>query len=320
MISVDRFNSISNAFKGKKILIIGDLMLDRYYFGQSNRMSPEAPVPVVDVEEIRDNPGGASNVALNLSSLGALPILCGVVGEDSNGEKLLSSLNKHKISADTLIYDKSRPTTVKSRIISKDHQILRMDFEHTNDISSEISSKVVDCITDSISDIDGVILQDSNKGLLNNQNIEKIISIAGNNQIPVYVDPKHKNFSSYRNVKLFKPNQSEFYSYMSNELDLETAGFLLANQIECDVLMITRSSDGISLFYDSKHHHIPTKARTIHDVSGAGDTVISVYSLCEISGANPLESASIANFAAGRVCELVGVTPITMAQLQDFTT
>ena len=318
MISSERYKSISNEFKGKRIFILGDLMLDRYYYGQSSRMSPEAPVPVVDIQKIKESPGGASNVALNLSSLGAHSVLCGLIGDDVDGEMLINSLKSHNISIEGLIKDPSRPTTVKSRIISKDHQVLRMDLENSEDTTPEINSSVLDTVSNSLSNVDAIILQDYNKGLLNEITIKNILSLADEKDIPVYVDPKHRNFSSYQNVRMFKPNLSEFYSYMPQNQDIESAGFSFIDEIKCDILMVTRSADGISLFYNSEHHHIPTKARSIHDVSGAGDTVIAVYCLSEISGANPLESALIANHAAGRVCEKVGVVPITLSLLDDI--
>ena len=318
MITQDRFKSISNRFKDRKVLIVGDVMLDRYYYGQTNRMSPEAPVPIVDIDNTIDNPGGSSNVALNIAMLGATPLICGIVGDDTDGEILKDQLRNDSVATDFIFKDSSRPTTVKSRIISKDHQLVRMDKESSAEISEELNARIIDSISDAIQGVDGLILQDYNKGLLNPSNISRILEIAIKHEIPVYVDPKHQNFSLYNNVRLFKPNFAEFINFNTDLADFEATGFAFKDKINCEILMITKGADGVSLFYESDHSQIPTKARKVHDVSGAGDTVISAFCLSDLCEASPSESAYISNYAAGRVCEEVGVVPIQQSMLNEI--
>ena len=318
MISRDKFKSIADSFKDKQVLIIGDMMLDRYYYGQTNRMSPEAPVPIVDIDKIIDNPGGSSNVALNISMLGAKPIISGIIGSDTYGKIIQDQLEKNNISTDLIVEDSDRPTTIKSRIISKEHQIIRMDQEDASDHSEDLTNKIITAASEVINDVDGIILQDYNKGLLNGFSIPKFLTLAAENEVPVYVDPKHNNFTSYNNIRLFKPNLSEFLHYDSKFKNLEDAGLAFKSKINSEILMITKGADGVSVFCESDHFQIPTRARKVHDVSGAGDTVISAFCLSDLCGANPQESAFIANYAAGRVCEQPGVVPIQITMLKEL--
>jgi len=318
MLSRNRFDLLSSLFSDKKILIVGDIMLDRYYFGKTERMSPEAPVPVVDIDRVVDRLGGSLNVALNISTLGAHPTVCGIVGDDTEGQILKEKLINNNISTDFVLTVASRPTTVKSRIISKDHQLVRMDREISEDFSKELNHQISKCLSDTISDFDAVILQDYNKGLLNHQSIPLFIEMASSHDIPVYVDPKHTNFDLYTEVRLFKPNISEFHNFLPDSTDFENDAFSFSRQIKSDILMITKGADGASLFYRDEHYSIPTKAQNVHDVSGAGDTVISSFCLSDICGASPEESAFLSNFAAGRVCEEVGVVPVTLEMLKEI--
>ena len=318
MLSRNRFDLLSSLFTDKKILIVGDIMLDRYYFGKTERMSPEAPVPVVDIDRVVDRLGGSLNVALNISTLGAHPTVCGIVGDDTEGQILKEKLINNNISTDFVLTATSRPTTVKSRIISKDHQLVRMDREISEDFSKELNHQISKCLSDTISDFDAVILQDYNKGLLNHQSIPLFIEMASNHDIPVYVDPKHTNFDLYTEVRLFKPNISEFHNFLPDSTDFENDAFSFSRQIKSDILMITKGADGASLFYKDEHYSIPTKAQNVHDVSGAGDTVISSFCLSDVCGASPDESAFLSNFAAGRVCEEVGVVPVTLEMLKEI--
>ena len=319
MLNQNRLDSISNLFKDKKVLIVGDLMLDRYYFGKTERMSPEAPVPVVDINKIVNSLGGSANVALNLSTLGANSTVCGFVGSDEEGEILKEVFIENNISTDFIITDNTRPTTVKSRIISKDHQVVRMDREVSDDFSEKLNKKIIESLSSIISSFDAIILQDYNKGLLNSFSIPRLIELASNNNVPVYVDPKHKNFDLYSRVRLFKPNISEFQNFIADSNQFEADAFAFSHQIESEILMITKGADGSSLFFNEEHFSIPTKARNVHDVSGAGDTVIAVFCLSDISGASPKESAYLSNFAAGRVCEEVGVVPVSLEMLSEIS-
>ena len=314
----DRFNEITFEFDKKKILVIGDLMLDTYLWGHSERISPEAPVPIVQVNKVEHNLGGAANVALNLSSLGCEVFLIGTIGSDPEGEILKNLLNQSNIDFTPLVEFDSRPTTVKSRIISHDQQVIRTDRELTHDLSDESNNELQDLVSSIINDVDGIILEDYNKGVLNAGSISKIINLVKDTDKPIYVDPKEKNFDLYKNVRLFKPNLSEFRSLYKENTSLEKDGFNLKKNINADILMITRSADGVSLFVDSDYYDIPTKARSVHDVSGAGDTVIATFTLSDLCGATPKESVLLSNFAAGRVCEEVGVVPISLTMLNEM--
>ena len=314
----DRFNEIAFEFNKKKILVIGDLMLDTYLWGHSERISPEAPVPIIQVNKVEHNLGGAANVALNLSSLGCEVFLIGIIGSDPEGEILKKLLDQSNIDFTSLVQFDSRPTTVKSRIISHDQQVIRTDRELTHDLSDESNNELQGLVSSIINDVDGIILEDYNKGVLNAGSISKIINLAKDTDKPIYVDPKEKNFDLYKNVRLFKPNLSEFRSLYKENTSLEKDGFNLKKNINADILMITRSADGVSLFVDSDYYDIPTKARSVHDVSGAGDTVIATFTLSDLCGATPKESVLLSNFAAGRVCEEVGVVPISLPMLNEM--
>ena len=314
----DRFNEITFEFDKKKVLVIGDLMLDTYLWGHSERISPEAPVPIVQVNKVEHNLGGAANVALNLSSLGCEVFLIGTIGSDPEGEILKNLLNQSNIDFTPLVEFDSRPTTVKSRIISHDQQVIRTDRELTHDLSDESNKELQGLVSSIINDVDGIILEDYNKGVLNAGSISKIINLVKDTDKPIYVDPKEKNFDLYKNVRLFKPNLSEFRSLYKENTSLEKDGFNLKKNINADILMITRSADGVSLFVDSDYYDIPTKARSVHDVSGAGDTVIATFTLSDLCGATPKESVLLSNFAAGRVCEEVGVVPISLTMLNEM--
>jgi len=314
----DRFDEITFEFDKKKILVIGDLMLDTYLWGHSERISPEAPVPIIQVNKVEHNLGGAANVALNLSSLGCEVYLIGIIGSDPEGEILKNLLDQSNIDFTPLVEFDSRPTTVKSRIISHDQQVIRTDRELTHDLSDESNNELQGLVSSIINDVDGIILEDYNKGVLNAGSISKIINLVKDTDKPIYVDPKEKNFDLYKNVRLFKPNLSEFRSLYKENTSLEKDGFNLKKNINADILMITRSADGVSLFVDSDYYDIPTKARSVHDVSGAGDTVIATFTLSDLCGATPKESVLLSNFAAGRVCEEVGVVPISLTMLNEM--
>ena len=315
---LNRFNEITSSFSEKNVLVVGDLMLDTYLWGNAERISPEAPVPIVKVNKIEHNPGGAANIALNLATLGSKVSVIGLIGSDTEGKILTNILDQRNIVCTNLVESDNRPTIVKSRIIAHNQQVVRADREVLTDLS-ELSNKALAKAVDSnLSDMDAVVLGDYNKGVLNSNSISHIIQKAGEAGKPIYVDPKKSNFNMYKNVRLFKPNLIEFKNaYAANE-SLEVAGFKLKNELNVDILMITRSADGVSLFNGSDYHHIPTKARQVHDVSGAGDTVIAAFTLSDLCGATPEESVEISNYAAGRVCEEVGVVPISLDMLNEM--
>ena len=314
-----RYNKITSQFHKRTVLVIGDLMLDKYLWGHTDRISPEAPVPIVEVNNIDFRPGGAANVALNLSSLGCNVIIIGVIGSDSDGENLLNLLKKYKVDCSNIVISDDRYTTVKTRIMSQDQQVLRADYEVKTPLSDNLLNKIYESLKSVIDNVDALILQDYNKGVFNITNIPEIISLANNSSKPIYVDPKNSNFKSFKNVRLFKPNLIEFFEgFDSNQSSIKNDGFQLKEELNADMVFITQGSDGASLFESSEYHHIPTKARKVHDVSGAGDTVISIFALSDLCDANPKEAAVLSNYAAGRVCEEVGVVPITLNMLNEI--
>jgi len=315
---LNRFNEITSGFSDKNVLVVGDLMLDTYLWGNAERISPEAPVPVVKVNRIEHNPGGAANIALNLATLGCKVSVIGLIGSDKEGKILTNILDQRNIVCTNLVESDNRPTTVKSRIIAQNQQVVRADREVLTDLSDLSNKALAETVDSNLIDVDAVVLGDYNKGVLNSDSISHIIKMAGEAGKPIYVDPKKANFNMYKNVRLFKPNLIEFKnSYAGNE-SLEAAGFKLKNELNADILIITRSADGVSLFNGSDYHHIPTKAREVHDVSGAGDTVIAAFTLSDLCGATPEESVEISNYAAGRVCEEVGVVPISLDMLNEM--
>lgn len=315
---LNRFREITSGFADRNVLVVGDLMLDTYLWGEINRISPEAPVPIVEVKKIEYNPGGAANVALNLASLGCKVSLIGLIGTDAEGTILKNLLDQRNIICTDLVMSESRPTTVKSRIIAHNQQVVRADREMNKDLSESSNNNLIKSVKAIIEDVDAVILGDYNKGVLNLISVKAIIDAANNIGKPVYVDPKESNFNAYKNVRLFKPNLSEFKNAYIEDESLEVAGFQFKHEINAEILMITRGADGVSLFDGSDYHHFPTKARLVHDVSGAGDTVIATFTLSDICGASTEESVTLSNYAAGRVCEEVGVVPISLKMLDEM--
>ena len=315
---LNRFREITSGFADRNVLVVGDLMLDTYLWGEINRISPEAPVPIVEVKKIEYNPGGAANVALNLASLGCKVSLIGLIGTDAEGTILKNLLDQRNIICTDLVMSESRPTTVKSRIIAHNQQVVRADREMNKDLSESSNDNLIKSVKAIIEDVDAVILGDYNKGVLNLISVKAIIDAANNAGKPVYVDPKESNFNAYKNVRLFKPNLSEFKNAYIEDESLEVAGFQFKHEINAEILMITRGADGVSLFDGSDYHHFPTKARLVHDVSGAGDTVIATFTLSDICGASTEESVTLSNYAAGRVCEEVGVVPISLKMLDEM--
>jgi rfaE bifunctional protein kinase chain/domain len=313
--SNERIRQIFEGLKDKKIAIIGDLMLDVYIWGKVGRISPEAPVPVVDVEEESYRFGGAANVGLNIKSLSGIPLLIGVIGYDREASIFDSLLEENHFIKDGIFVDEERPTTVKTRIIAHNQHVVRIDKEDRNDISKEYENKILNYLEANLSGLTVIILEDYNKGLLTKSLIKKLIEIANDNKICVTVDPKFDNFFEYKNATVFKPNKKETEEILGIKLNSEDeviqAGKKLKERLNAEYLLLTRGEKGMSLFSsDGKVDSIPTKARKVADVSGAGDTVIAVLSMALAAGADIKEAATIANFAAGLVCEEVGIVPI----------
>jgi rfaE bifunctional protein kinase chain/domain len=316
----NRFDQISSSFSQQSILVIGDVMLDKFMWGNASRISPEAPVPIISVNKISHSPGGAANVALNLSKLSANVQILGIVGDDNEGAILEDTLLKNGVKTQ-FITDAKISTTTKTRIIAHGQQVVRTDYEDIRDVNSDQIKIIKDIIDKIISEIDAIIIQDYNKGLLVKDSIKTILEISSEKNIPVYVDPKKDNFFAYNKIRLFKPNLFEFESainFKEQDKSFEDLGKDLRKKINAEILMVTRSEEGVTLFTDKNVQTISTKARKVHDVSGAGDTAISAFVLADLCGANIEESAMISNYAAGRVCEEVGVVPISLEMIKDI--
>lgn len=317
------YKDLFDKFNGLRILVIGDVMLDAYVMGKVNRISPEAPVPIVSLENEDARIGGAGNVALNLLALGAKPIICGVIGEDTSGDKLLNLFEKNGILTDGLVKSMVRKTTVKTRVISNKQQLLRIDSESTFPLLESEEIKLNNTIQNIINQgIDGIIFEDYNKGVLTDSVIQNTIKIAKEKDIPTAVDPKKENFLSYKGVSLFKPNLKELkeglnlnFDFNSNKDLFEKGIEVLEEKLQNEISFVTLSENGVFIKNQTEKYYVPAHMRSISDVSGAGDTVIAVATLCLISGASTKQIAEISNLAGGLVCEKSGVVSISKNDL-----
>lgn len=316
------YENLFKSFEHKNILIIGDVMLDSYVLGKVERISPEAPVPIVNVESRDNRLGGAANVALNISTMGARPILCSLIGNDNVSNLFLRLLRDNTIS-DRFIYKSNfRCTTTKMRIIGGNSQLLRIDEEFTENLNEIEEKDFLDiCLSVFESEkIDAIIFEDYDKGLLNENIITKVVGKANELGIPIVVDPKKRNFMYYKGVSLFKPNLKEIKEGLNLDSlllvkDIERAADDLRERLSCKCVMVTLSERGVLINTDRKTAHIPAHLRKISDVSGAGDTVISLAALCLSEGLDIEEIAKIANMAGGLVCEQVGVVSVNKEEL-----
>ncbi len=321
--------SLLEKFKNKTVLVIGDVMVDSYLWGRVDRISPEAPVPVVAVKRRSNSLGGAANVALNLKALGARPVLCSVVGEDVKGGEFLEMLRSEDLSAEGVIQSKDRITTTKFRVFGNSNQMLRVDEEITDDLAPDDEADFRETVFNIIDNkkIDVVVFQDYDKGLLTKHIINVVTEKCNSAGIPVAVDPKLRNFREYKNVALFKPNLKELREGLKmdirieNSWELENAANMIHRDQKVEIVFTTLSSAGvfISTFNEDNQlvrHTIPAHIRSISDVSGAGDTVISVAALALASGMKPYNIAAVSNLAGGLVCEEVGVVPIDVEKFR----
>ena len=305
-----------------KILILGDVMLDRYLAGQVTRISPEAPVPVVHFKSTEDRLGGAANVALNIKALGSIPILCSVCGNDEDGRIFSRILPENGISAEGIVFSNARTTTVKTRVIGNNQQMLRIDKEDTFDLTSNEMKDTISRVKNLLEQhqIGAIILQDYNKGVLTAPLIEAVLAESKKAGIPVAVDPKKNNFFAYRGVTLFKPNLKEIrdsapFSVAPTQESLQQASDFLRQQLHNDWTMITLSEKGLFMDANGESQIFPTIPRNVADVSGAGDTVISIAALGLAAGLSPRDISVLSNLAGGQVCETPGVVPVDKALL-----
>jgi rfaE bifunctional protein kinase chain/domain len=315
---VNNIQQVFDSFNNLKVLIIGDVMVDAYLWGSVDRISPEAPVPIVAVKKRESRLGGAANVAINIQSMGAIPVLCSVIGNDRNGEELIALMKELNMSTDGMIQSSERVTTVKTRVIGNNHQLLRVDDEVMHDLSSKEQAAILHVIQQLIEKEKPsvVIFEDYDKGVLNANLIKEVVSLCQKSNIPTAVDPKKKNFNAYIGVDLFKPNLIELKQGVKVDFkipDLETLSTIcepFRNEQQIKTMMVTLSEHGVYIGNEKSKTIIPAHVRNISDVSGAGDTVISVAALCLGLGLSETMIASLANLAGGLVCEQVGVVPI----------
>jgi len=322
-----RWKNLFDNFKKNKIIIIGDIMMDTYIMGKVERISPEAPVPVVDIEEKINKLGGAANVALNIFELGATPIICSIIGKDERGFELDDLLTKNGLITNFIYKSNNRKTTNKIRIIGNNTQMLRIDEETKNDIDDDIFLRLKENIIYAVANnkIDAIIFQDYDKGVITKKIIDYIMNLSIKRKIPIFVDPKYRNFNSYKNIRIFKPNFNELKGGLNEEIYIEKYREInpfvekLMKDQNIDIFYTTMGNRGIYLSYKDKdkivHSHIEGEKRSVADVSGAGDTVMSVATLLNINGVDIKETARISNIAGGMVCEKVGVVPINKNDL-----
>ena len=310
---------IIGRFRTKRVLVLGDLMLDRYIWGAVSRISPEAPVPVVEVRKDSLCLGGAGNVAQNLTSLGAQPVLTGVVGDDPEGRWI----QDNAAGSRGVFTDKSRPTTVKTRIIAHHQQVVRVDLEQKGALSTGIEKKILGVIADE--EYDGLLVSDYNKGIVNPSLMAKALLLTEKRRIPVFVDPKVPHFRLYSPVTLITPNHFEAEKIVGHgcqtDPEVERAGTEILSLISCRYLIIKRGEQGMTVFEQGKRPlYIPTVAREVFDVTGAGDTVIAAATLALLAGATIREAALIANAAAGIVVGKIGTATVTPGELKAALT
>ena len=312
-------------FNNLRVLIIGDVMVDAYVWGRATRLSPEAPVPVVHVARTENRLGGAANVALNVQALGASPLLCAVIGIDAGGDQFLQLLHDHHLPTDGLIRSEHRPTTVKQRILAQGQQLLRIDSEVETDLSDVEAAQLLAAYDDLLTRADVVIFEDYDKGVLSEDISAECIARARQRNIPTVVDPKKKNFLAYRHCTLFKPNlkelreglKLEFGEPTTDRSGFEAAVTRLREELTPEMVLVTLSEHGVFAQQDEHKTYLPAHLRTISDVSGAGDTVISIAALCVALGQPAAFTAALANLGGGLVCEQVGVVPVEKLRLLE---
>jgi rfaE bifunctional protein kinase chain/domain len=316
-----RLEALTNAFCSTRIAVVGDLMLDRYMFGSVTRISPEAPVPVLEIENEQARLGGAANVGHNIVGLGATPVMLGVIGDDPSGVVLKEIFRDLNFPLDGIVVDASRPTTVKTRVIAGSQHMLRIDQEVKREVSIETENRLIAVLEDQIDQLDGIILEDYNKGVITKTLIHRVIALATKHGVPVLVDPKFQNFFEYQRSTVFKPNRKEVEDALGARLhtmdDTLNAGRKLLDVLHADNVLLTLGEKGMMLFEKDEDEPatIATRARQVADVSGAGDTVIATLAVAMACGSSVREAAVLANRAAGLVIEELGIVPIYREQL-----
>jgi D-beta-D-heptose 7-phosphate kinase/D-beta-D-heptose 1-phosphate adenosyltransferase len=307
-------------FERCRVLVLGDVMLDVFVWGKVRRISPEAPVPVVEVREETKLLGGAANVVHNLATLKGKVSIAGLIGSDSSGRDVVKLFRQNGVSTAGLIVEESRPTSVKTRIIAHNQQVVRFDREHVSPIERDSQKRALSYICKNLDQVDAIIISDYGKGMVTSELMDAIRSISSSPSLPIIVDPKVNHTDCYHDVFMITPNELEASQMSGIEIkDEETliqAGGSLMDRLQCQSVLVTRGEEGMSLFQrDQDTVHIPTVARRVYDVTGAGDTVIATITLGIIAGLSPVESAILANLAAGIVVGEVGTATVLWRQL-----
>lgn len=314
---------VFDKFSHKKVLVIGDVMIDAYLRGRVERISPEAPVPIIHLKKTEERLGGAANVALNIQALGAEAILCSVIGKDNNSDKFIELMHANQLSTEGIVQTLDRRTTVKTRVIGNNQHLLRIDDEEVSALTTNQEDQFLASVKRNVDKgIDAIILEDYNKGLLTKRVIREVIEMANAKQIVIAVDPKKENFFEYKNVTLFKPNLKELKEGLNVEFDIKTnkkafedSILKMEEKLNNQMSFVTLSEHGVFIKEGNSTSYLAAHVRDISDVSGAGDTVISVATLCLSIGLPAVKIAAIANLAGGMVCEQSGVVPIDRTEL-----
>ncbi len=315
------FRELLAQFPLRRILVLGDIMVDEYISGTVSRISPEAPVPVLEVEEENVRLGGAANVVANIRALGGQADLVGVVGADAMGDRLIQEIEQIGVKSDGIVVDHSRRTTLKTRVVARGHHVVRFDRECTEELGGDIRGEVEELVQDRLTGADALIISDYGKGVITGRLLERMLPLARTHGVLSVVDPKINHFELYRQVTVLTPNRREaavaWGSPIRNEEEVVLAGRHLVNTLEAQAVLITRGSKGMSLFEaDGRVHHIPAVAKEVFDVTGAGDTVVGAMALALGSKATMVEAAQISNYAAGVVVGKRGTATASVVELE----
>jgi rfaE bifunctional protein kinase chain/domain len=322
----DRLKEYIDRFSEAKVLVIGDIILDEYVWGDVSRISPEAPVPVVEVKRETKMLGGAANVIHNIATLGARPTLCGVVGQDHAGKAIIKELNNMGLTSDGIVLEQGRPTSIKTRVVARNQQVVRFDREIRTDIRPESIEDLLTFIGENLDRLDAIVVADYGKGVISAslmKGLRKLIQSAAGESVKIAVDPKTGNFEYYHGVDVITPNHHEAGIFCRFEIvdeeALVRAGKQMLKELNCRSVLITQGKDGMTLFENGGEIiHIPTVAKNVFDVTGAGDTVISTFSLALASGLDLKSAAVLSNYAAGIVVGEVGTSTVSAEELKKL--
>ena len=320
-LSKDSISKTLSQCKSKTIIVVGDVMLDEFHWCNVSRISPEAPVPVCRVENTTLVPGGAANVANNIQTLDSTTLLFGVVGKDNSGDKLLNIFRDQNINIDNVLQVEEKPTILKSRIIAHQQHVVRVDRENADPIQQNRIDTIIKNIDSTLQNSDAILISDYLKGTLTPELIQKVISAAKSQNKKVVIDPKGDDYSKYKGATILTPNFSEFTTIvkkqMSSEEEILTEGLRLIEELELDALLVTRSEKGMSLIQNGSKIDIPTQAKEVYDITGAGDTVMSMLTIALASGLSFEDATYLANFAAGIVVGRKGTSTTTLSEIED---